>query len=203
MRAEIDQLADRPDRRAADQRPVGRRWRADRRMGALHIGLALSRTRTAARAGRRSSRAGPAASRVPGATQQAFEVRPIRFSRIQIAWCVGCWPTSPRPHGPLPAVTHHRCPARPRAGPNVRYRRDLLSWTGTSRQCSSGSPSRCGATTTPPPRQRSQRPRSGIPVSPAGCCRAPSLGLGCPRPSGLRILIGCSAERTGSRAREI
>jgi len=28
---------------------------------------------------------------------------PSGFSRIQIAWCAGRWPTSPRPHGSLPA----------------------------------------------------------------------------------------------------
>jgi hypothetical protein len=35
---------------------------------------------------------------------------PSGFSRIQIAWCAGCWPTSPRPPRIPPALLYHRGP---------------------------------------------------------------------------------------------
>jgi hypothetical protein len=55
---------------------------------------------------------------------------PIRFSRIQIAWCAGCWPTSPRPPGSH-LLFHATAADPPAAGPKVRYCHDLRPVTGS------------------------------------------------------------------------
>ena len=54
---------------------------------------------------------GVTAGRRPGHAEQAVAGgAPSGFSRIQIAWCAGCWPTSPRPPRVPPALPYHRRP---------------------------------------------------------------------------------------------
>ncbi len=56
--------------------------------------------------------------RLHGRAKQAFAGgAPSGFSRIQIAWCVGCWPTSPRPQGVPPCTYMSSLPAINAQGP--------------------------------------------------------------------------------------
>jgi hypothetical protein len=94
---------------------------------------ARCRARTAAR-GKAPSVDGVTAGVRPGHAEQAIAGgAPSGFSRIQIAWCAGCWPTSPRPQGshlPFHTTAGHRSTA----GPKVRYCHDQRPVTGSPRR---------------------------------------------------------------------
>jgi len=103
-----------------------------RRMGACApVPPARYRARTAA-GGRAPLVDGVTASRRSSHAEQAVAGgAPSGFSRIQIAWCAGCWPTSPRPQGSH--LPFHTTAARPSAaGPKVRHCHDLWPMTGAS-----------------------------------------------------------------------